>query len=98
MASIDTRIGREGNLTAFGSVAYARELADSEDVVTASFIGAPDAVFSIANALDPEWVSVNAGAELSLGGDLSMSLSGSSDFGRGPLTNQEGRVSFNWKF
>ncbi|MEL7198584.1 MAG: autotransporter domain-containing protein [Pseudomonadota bacterium] len=98
MGSVDTGIGRKGTLSAFGSVAYARELADTADIVTANFIGAADVPFAISNALDPEWVSVNAGAEMSLGGNLSVSLSGTSDLGRGVLTNNQGRMTLNWRF
>ncbi|QUL36649.1 autotransporter domain-containing protein [Erythrobacter sp. JK5] len=98
MGALDTQVGRTGTLSAFGSVAYARELADSEDVVTANFFGAPDVPFSIVNALDPEWVSVNAGIELSLGSRLSLSASGTSDLGRGVLTNNQGRMTISWKF
>ncbi|MEM6267677.1 MAG: autotransporter outer membrane beta-barrel domain-containing protein, partial [Pseudomonadota bacterium] len=98
MGALDTSIGRIGTLSAFGSVAYARELADTQDVVTASFFGAADVPFSIVNQLDPEWVSINAGAELLLSNRISVSLSANSDLGRGVLTNNEGRMSINWRF
>ncbi|WP_298464343.1 autotransporter domain-containing protein [uncultured Erythrobacter sp.] len=98
MGSLDTRLGRTSALSAFGSVAYARELADTQDVVTASFFGAPDVPFSIVNELDGDWVSVNAGVELSLGNRFSLSASGTSDMGRGVLTNNQGRVTMSWKF
>lgn len=98
MASLDTKVGRTGKLSAFGSVAYARELGDAQDVVTASFFGAPDETFTIANQLDPEWVSVNAGAELSLSNRLSTKVSLTSDMGRGVLTNNQANLTLNWKF
>ncbi len=98
MGALDTRLGRTGTLSAFGSVAYARELADSQDVVTANFFGAPDAPFSIVNELDPQWVSINAGLEFALGSRLRLSASGTSDLGRGVLTNNQGRVTLNWRF
>ena len=98
MAAIDTGIGRMGKLSAFGSVAYARELGDAEDVIEASFFGAPEEAFEIVNRLDPEWVSVNAGAELSLSSHLSTKLSVTSDLGRGVLTNNQANLALNWKF
>ncbi|MCR2834798.1 autotransporter domain-containing protein [Parerythrobacter lacustris] len=98
MAAVDLPVGRKGKLTAFGSVAYARELADREDVVTASFFGAPDDTFTISNRLDPEWVSVNAGAELALSDRLSASASVTSDIGRGVLSNDQANLTLNWRF
>ena len=98
MGALDTKLGRTSTLSAFGSVAYARELADTQDVVTANFFGAADVPFSIVNELDPQWVSINAGVELSLADRLSLSASGTSDLGRGVLTNNQGRVTLNWRF
>ncbi len=98
MSSLDLDVGRTGKITAFGSVAYARELADNVDTVTASFFGAPDAAFQISNQLDPEWVSVNAGAEMALSSRVKAALSVTSDLGRGVLTNNQGSFSLNWKF
>ncbi|MGB3712294.1 MAG: autotransporter domain-containing protein [Erythrobacter sp.] len=98
MASVDVLTGENSALRAFGSVAYARELADSADIVTAHFMDAPDTAFTFANALDGEWVSVNAGAEYALGSNFHASLSVTSDLGRGMLSNDQGRVSLNWQF
>jgi outer membrane autotransporter protein len=98
MASLDTGIGRKARLTAFGSVAYARELADTQDAVAANFFGAPDAAFTIINQLDPEWVSVNAGADFALSNRFTISVTGTSDVGRGILSNDQGRVTFNWRW
>jgi len=98
MASIDIATGETGAIRAFGSVAYARELADRVDVVTAHFAAAPDTPFTLANALDPQWVSVNAGAEFALGSKLQASVSVTSDMGRGVLSNDQGQVSLNWQF
>ncbi len=98
MASFDIRTSETSSIRAFGSVAYARELADTADVVTANFFGAADTTFTIANQLDPQWVSVNAGAEMMVGQNLSASVSVTSDMGRGPLSNDQGRVSLNWRF
>ena len=98
MASLDMNVGRTGKVTAFGSVAYARELADTQDVITATFAGAEDLPFTIANQLDPEWVSVNAGAELHMSDRLSTKMSVTSDLGRGVLTNNQANLSLNWKF
>ncbi len=98
MASFDIAASETSSIRAFGSVAYARELADTSDVVTAHFFGAADTPFTIANALDPQWVSVNAGAEMNVGANLSASLSVTSDMGRGPLSNDQGRVSLSWRF
>ena len=98
MAAVDLNVGKKGKLTAFGSVAYARELADKEDVITASFLGADDVPFSISNQLDPEWVSVNAGAQLQLSDRLSTKMSMTSDLGRGVLTNNQANLSLHWKF
>lgn len=98
MASLDMNVGRTGKITAFGSVAYARELADTQDVITATFAGAEDLPFSIANQLDPQWVSVNAGAELHLSDRLSTKMSMTSDLGRGVLTNNQANLSLSWKF
>ncbi|MEE4539121.1 MAG: autotransporter domain-containing protein [Erythrobacter sp.] len=98
MANLDTRVGETGRLVAFGSVAYARELADTTDVVRAHFTGASDAAFDIVNALDPNWISVNAGAQLALDNGLGLGLTASSDMGRGVLTNNEVRATLNWRF
>ena len=98
MASFDIATSEKGSISAFGSVAYARELADTTDVVTAHFFGAADTPFTIANALDPQWVSVNAGAEMIVGDNLTASLSVTSDMGRGALSNDQGRVSVSWRF
>ena len=98
MGALDTKLGRTSTLSAFGSVAYARELADTQDVVTANFFGAPEAPFSIVNELDGDWVSINAGIEMALGNHLSVSASGTSDIGRGVLTNNQGRMTVSWKF
>ncbi|MEM6828422.1 MAG: autotransporter domain-containing protein, partial [Pseudomonadota bacterium] len=81
MASLDTGIGQRSRLSAFGSVAYARELADTEDIVTATFSGASDLPFSIVNQLDPDWVSMTAGIDFAFGSRFSVSLSGQSDLG-----------------
>lgn len=98
MASLDMKVGRTGKLTAFGSVAYARELADKQDVITATFAGAEDLPFTIANQLDPQWVSVNAGAEMALTDRLSTKMSVTSDMGRGVLSNNQANLTLNWKF
>ncbi|MDJ0979117.1 MAG: autotransporter domain-containing protein [Erythrobacter sp.] len=98
MASFDTTVARRWQLSAFGSAAYAHELADTEDVVTATLRDAPDVPFSIVNQLDPNWVSLTAGVDLALNRSFSVSLSGQSDLGRGVLTNNEARMSLNWRF
>ncbi|KPP92911.1 autotransporter domain-containing protein [Erythrobacter sp. HL-111] len=98
MASLDTGIGRKGRLSAFGSVAYSREVADTVDEVTAHFAGAEDVPFSIVNPLDPEWVSVTAGADFALGSRFTIGLSAHSDLGRGVLSNDEARVNVGFRF
>ncbi|MEL6737322.1 MAG: autotransporter domain-containing protein, partial [Pseudomonadota bacterium] len=98
MASLETGVGRKGRLTAFGSAAYAQELADSQDVVTAAFRNARDVPFTVVNQLDPNWVSLSAGVDFTLGSRFSVGLSGQSDMGRGVLENNQGSVNFNWKF
>ncbi|MGB3471663.1 MAG: autotransporter domain-containing protein [Erythrobacter sp.] len=98
MASLETQVGRKGRISAFGSAAYARELADTQDVVTATFAGASDVPFSIVNTLDPDWVSMTAGVDFTLGSRFSVGLSGQSDLGRGILTNNQARLNLNWKF
>jgi len=97
MAALETGVGRRGRLTAFGSVAYARELADTQDVVTATFAGS-NTPFSIVNQLDTSWVAASAGADLALGSRFSIGVSGHSDLGRGVLTNNQARMNFSWKF
>lgn len=98
MASVDLPVGETGSIRAFGAVAYAREMADSADVVTAHFFGAEDLPFAIRNELDPEWVSVNAGAEIELGANLRAALSVTSDMGRGPLSNEQAQATVSWRF
>jgi outer membrane autotransporter protein len=98
MASFDILTGDTSSVRAFGSVAYARELADTQDVVTAHFFGAADTTFTIANQLDPQWVSVNAGAEMAVGNNVRASLSVSSEMGRGVLSNDQGRFTLSWQF
>lgn len=98
MASFDIRTGETSSIRAFGSVAYAQELADTADVVTAHFFGAEDTPFTIANQLDPQWVAVNAGVEMAVGENLNASVSVTSDMGRGPLSNDQGRLSISWRF
>lgn len=98
MASVDLAVGETGRVRAFGSVAYARELADNADVVTAHFFGAEDVPFSLRNELDPEWVSVNAGAEIELGSNLRAALSVTSEMGRGPLSNEQAQATVSWRF
>ncbi len=98
MASFDIMTSEKSALRAFGSVAYARELGDTEDVVSAHFFGAADTPFSISNSLDPEWVSVNAGAEMLLGNNFSASVSVTSDMGRGVLSNDQAQASLSWRF
>lgn len=97
MVALDTGIGRRGRLSAFGSVAYARELADTRDEVTAVLAGAEDLPFTIVNMLEPEWIAATVGADLSLGSKFSVGVSGHSDFGRGILTNNEARLNMNWR-
>ena len=98
MASADVALGKAGALTAFGSVAYARELGDTSDVVTASFSGASDLPFTIARQLDQQWMAVNAGAELALSDRFSTRVSITSDIGRGALTNNQASMALNWRF
>lgn len=98
MASLDLHTGESGSISAFGSVAYAREMADTSDVVTASFFGAEDLPFTVANQLNPDWVSVNAGAEIDFGANMRASLSVTSDMGRGPLSNEQAQASMSWRF
>ncbi|WP_299191359.1 autotransporter domain-containing protein [uncultured Erythrobacter sp.] len=98
MASLDIRTGQSGVIRVFGSAAYARELADTADVVTARFFGVEDTPFTIANALDTQWISVNAGAEMNVGTNLTASVSFTSDMGRGALSNDQGRVTLGWRF
>lgn len=98
MASVDLPVGETGRVRAFGSVAYARELADSADIVSAHFFGAEDVPFSIRNELDPEWVSINAGTEVELGANLRAGLSVTSDMGRGPLSNEQAQATVSWRF
>ena len=98
MGALDMKLGQKSKLTAFGSLAYARELGDSQDLVTASFVGADDLPFSIARQLDTDWVAVNAGASLEISDDFSTQLSLTSDFGRGELSSRQANVSLNWSF
>ncbi|EAQ29182.1 serine protease [Erythrobacter sp. NAP1] len=98
MASFDIAVSETSTIRAFGSVAYASEMADNADVVTAHFFGASDTPFSIANELDTQWMSVNAGAEMQVGTNLNAQISFTSDMGRGLLSNDQGRVSLIWKF
>ncbi|MEE4199785.1 autotransporter domain-containing protein [Erythrobacter sp.] len=98
MASLDIKTGETSAIKAFGSVAYARELGDREDVVTAHFAGAADTPFTIVNALDPSWVSVNAGAEMAVGHNMTASVSVTSDMGRGVLSNDQAQAGLNWRF
>ncbi len=98
MASFDIASSEGRTLRAFGSVAYARELADTADVVTARFAGAADTPFTISNALDPQWVSVNAGAEMEVGTNLRASISVTSDMGRGALSNDQAQANVSWRF
>ena len=98
MASLDIATGETSRLRAFGSVAYARELADTADVVTARFAGAADTPFSISNQLDPQWVSVNAGAEFDMGQNVRASISVTSDMGRGLLSNDQAQATVSWRF
>lgn len=98
MASFDVQTGKNSSFQAFGSVAYAQELADTADIVTANFFGAEDTPFSIANQLDPQWVSLNAGAEMRMGDNLTAAFSITSDMGRGPLSNERAQASVSWRF
>lgn len=98
MASVDIATSETSAIRAFGSVAYARELGDTQDVVSAHFFGASDTPFEISNSLDPEWVSVNAGAEMLLGNNFSASVSVTSDMGRGLLSNDQAQASLSWRF
>ncbi|MEP1422902.1 MAG: autotransporter domain-containing protein, partial [Erythrobacter sp.] len=98
MASVDIMASEKNSLRAFGSVAYARELADTEDTVVAHFFGAADTTFELSNSLDPQWVSLNAGAEMLLGNNLSASVSVTSDMGRGVLSNDQAQASLSWRF
>jgi len=98
MASFEIANSEGRSISAFGSVAYARELADTSDVVTAHFFGAADTPFSIANQLDGQWVSVNAGAEMEVGSNMRASISVTSDMGRGALSNDQAQASVSWRF
>lgn len=98
MSAIDLDIGESGNVTMFGSVAYARELGDREDLVTASFLGAEGLPFSISRQLQSDWIAMNTGAELKLSDSLTTSLTVSTDMGRGELSNHQGQASLNWRF
>lgn len=98
MANLDIPAGRSGHINAFGSVAYARELEDTADLVTAHFLDAADTPFTIANGLDPEWVSLNAGAEMRLNTRMTASFSITSDIDRGPLSNERVQTSLRWRF
>ena len=98
MGELNVNLGQKNKLSAFGSVAYARELGDTQDIVTASFAGAADLPFSITRELAQDWVAVNAGANLALSDRFSTQLSVTSDMGRQELSNHQGRVSLNWKF
>ncbi|WFL78104.1 autotransporter domain-containing protein [Altererythrobacter arenosus] len=98
MASADLKLGNAGTVTAFGSVAYARELGSARDVVTAHFVGAEDLPFNISRQLDPEWVSVNAGAKLSLSDRLTTEMSLTSDMGRGVLSSHQANLTLLWAF
>lgn len=98
MANLDIPAGKSGHINAFGSVAYARELEDTTDLVTAHFLDAADTPFTIANGLDPEWVSLNTGAEMRLNPRMTASLSITSDIDRGPLSNERVQTSLRWQF
>jgi len=96
--SVAMPLGRIGNLSAFGSVAYARELAHSEDIVTAHFQGAADLPFTFTNTLDPSWIAAQAGLDLAMSDRLRASASFSSDMGRGFLSNDAAQVTLFWSF
>lgn len=98
MAAVDTGIGRRARLSAFGSVAYARELADTSDEVVAVIAGAADVPFTIANVFEPDWVAATAGVDLAVGSRFTIGMSGHSDFGRGALSNTQGRFNISWRF
>ncbi|ALE17275.1 Outer membrane stress sensor protease DegS [Altererythrobacter epoxidivorans] len=98
MASFDTKLGMTGKLKTFGSVAFASELGDREDVVTANFVGAEDLPFSIARELDSSWIALNAGAEIALTNRFSGTLGISSDLGRGALSNDQANLTLRWAF
>ncbi|MBV7265150.1 autotransporter outer membrane beta-barrel domain-containing protein [Erythrobacter ani] len=96
--TLDIDVGRTGKLSAFGSLAYARELGDREDAVTANFIGAESLPFSIARQLQSDWVAVTAGAELKVSDDLRAGVNLSTDMDRGELTQHQGRMTVSWRF
>ena len=98
MASMNLDIGETGRLTAFGSVAYAQELGDSRDVVTATFVGAPDVPFSIEREFDTQWIALNAGAEMALSDRVSARLTVTSDLDRGELSQNQANMTFSWRF
>lgn len=98
MANLDIPAGKSGHINAFGSVAYARELENTTDLVTAHFLDAADTPFTIANGLDPEWVSLNAGAEMRLTPRMTASVSITSDIDRGPPSNERVQTSLRWQF
>ncbi len=98
MGTADIELGQKSRISAFGSVAYARELGDLEDVVRANFVGAEDLPFSISRELVPDWVSVTGGAEMQISDNFSASVSVSTDTGRGVLNNHQGQASVRWRF
>lgn len=98
MGALDVKLGQTSKLSLFGSVAYARELGDRVDTVTANFLGAEDLPFAISRQLAEDWVAVNAGAQLQLSDNVTTQFSLSSDLGRDELSNHQGRATLNWKF
>jgi len=99
-ASARYTLRREGGVRfdAFGEVAYAQELADNQDTVTAAFVDAPGERFSLDQALAQSWTTATAGINADLSPRLGMRFELSSDFNRGPLDNQTAFAAVNWRF
>lgn len=93
------RVTDAGRLfSAFGEFSAVREFGDTADIVTAAFVNAPDARFSLEQLLDDEWFSASAGVTYALSPNLTTRFELVSDFDRGALDNHYATAGFNWRF
>ena len=90
--------GAPSRFAAYGRFAYAQEVGDGIDQVSARFAAAPDVAFDLAMPLDSSWYSVGLGVSYRLGQRTQLSFDAQSDIARQGVPTTMVTASFHTSF
>jgi len=90
--------GAAAPLSAYGRLGVVNEFGDGVDMVSASFLAAPEVGFDIGRELDRQWITAAGGLAYQFSDAMSFNLEAATDSGRGELSNTSVQAGFSLRF